>query len=77
MTMANVHGGPWRGEGVLGAGRGAIILCHGGISEFGATTTFSKTVATATFSEIAATATFLKRLPRQRNIGRHDASTGD
>ena len=75
--VASVHGGPRRGEGVLGAGRGAIISCHDGISEFGATATFSETVATATFSEIAATATFLKRVPRQRNIGRHDVSTGD
>jgi hypothetical protein len=34
-------------------------------------------VGMATFSEIAAMATFLKRLPRQRNIGCHDASTED
>ena len=77
VTMANVHEGPRRGEGVLGTGRGAIISCHDGISEFGATTTFSKTVATVTFFEIAATATFMKWLPRQQNIGYHDASTED
>ena len=58
-------------------GRGAIISCHGGISEFGATTTFSETVATATFSEITATAAFLKWLPWQQNIGHHGASTED
>jgi hypothetical protein len=33
--------------------------------------------ATSMFSEITATAMFLKWLPRQRNIGRHDASTED
>jgi hypothetical protein len=43
-----------------GAGRGAIISCHGGISDFGATTTFYETIATAMFSKIVATATFLK-----------------
>ena len=31
----DVHGGPRRGEGVLGAGRGAIISWHDRISEFG------------------------------------------
>jgi hypothetical protein len=58
VTMASIHGGPRRGEGVLGAGWGAIISCHGGISEFGATATFSEAVATATFSEIATTTMF-------------------
>jgi hypothetical protein len=38
---------------------------------------FSEMVAMATFSKIPSTATFKKRLPRQRNIGRHDASTED
>ena len=41
-----------------GAGRRAIISCHGGISDFGATTTFSETVTMTTFSEIATTTTF-------------------
>jgi hypothetical protein len=73
----DVHGGPRWGEGVPGVGRGAIILCRDRISYFGATATFSETVATTTFSEIGAMTTFLKRLPRQWNIGRHVASTGD
>ena len=60
-----------------GAGQGAIISCHSGIFNFGATATFCETIAMATFSEISAMATFLKRLPRQRNIGHHVASTGD
>ena len=39
--MANVHGGPQHGEGVLGAGGGAGIFCAtGAFSEIGATTTF-------------------------------------
>ena len=77
MTVANVHGGPQRREGEHGVGRGAIILCHDGIFEFGATTTFSETIETTTFSEIATTTMFLKWLPRQRNIVGHDVSTED
>jgi hypothetical protein len=71
----DIHEGPRRGEGVPGAGRGAIISCHGGFFDFVATTTFSEMVATTTFSEIAVMASFLKRFPRQWNIGRHVAST--
>ena len=32
--MATIHEGPRRGEGVLGVGRGAIILSYDGISVF-------------------------------------------
>ena len=77
VKISTVHEGPRRGEGLLGAGRGAIILCHDKISKFAATTKFSETVTTTTFSKIAATTTFLKRLPQQRNIGCHNASTAD
>ena len=75
--MANVHGGPQHGEGVLGTGRGAIISCHDGISDFGAKTMFVEMAATTTFYEIATMTTFLNRLPQQRNIGRHIAPIGD
>ena len=77
VTMATVHKGPRCGEGVLDAGRGAIILCHDDIFEFGVTTMLSKTIAKAMFSVIAATKAFLKWLPCQQNIGCHNASTED
>ena len=58
--MATIHGGPRQGEGVPGTGRGTIISCHDGISDFGATITFSETATTTTFSEIAATTMFFE-----------------
>jgi hypothetical protein len=64
----DVHRGSQWGEGVPGAGRGAIISCHSGISDFGATTMFSEMAAMATIFQMATTTMFSKWLPWQWNI---------